>query len=83
MKEKIIDLLYDENVRCDCGIEWLAEEICTIDPVKHGRWKKTEDFPFPEWVCSRCNTLFCGTEEFPKKYKYCPNCGARMDGEER
>lgn len=34
MREKIIDLLYAENVRSDCGVERLANEICTIDPVK-------------------------------------------------
>ena len=34
MREKIIELLYAENVRSDCGIERLADEICAIDPVK-------------------------------------------------
>ena len=34
MREKIIDLLYAENVRSDCGIERLADEICAIDPMK-------------------------------------------------
>ena len=34
MREKIIDLLYSENVRSDCGIERLADEICAIEPVK-------------------------------------------------
>ena len=34
MREKIIELLYAENVRSDCGIERLADEICAIDPMK-------------------------------------------------
>lgn len=34
MRDKIIDLLYAENVRSDCGIERLADEICAIDPVR-------------------------------------------------
>ena len=34
MREKIIDLLYAENVRSDCGIERLADEICAINPAK-------------------------------------------------
>lgn len=34
MRDKIIDLLYTENVRSDCGIERLADEICAIDSVE-------------------------------------------------
>ena len=46
MREKIIDLLYAENVRSDCGIERLADEICAIDPA---RWiPVTERLPEEE-----------------------------------
>ena len=34
MREKIIELLYAENVRSDCGTERLADEICAINSVK-------------------------------------------------
>ena len=51
----------------------------TIDPVKHGKWEMGGGYPFPEWTCSRCNIIFCGSEEYVKKCNYCPNCGARMD----
>ena len=40
MREKIIELLYDENVRSDCGVERLADEICAIKSVK---WAITEN----------------------------------------
>lgn len=53
----------------------------TIDPVKHGRWEMGGGYLFPNWTCSRCKCIFCGTEEFPKKYKFCPQCGTRMDEE--
>ena len=53
----------------------------TVDPVKHGRWKKAyadhEAFgerPFYRY-CSEC----CEVTVFP--FKFCPNCGARMDEE--
>ena len=39
MREKIIDLLYAENVRSDCGIERLADEICAIDAAQVIRCK--------------------------------------------
>ena len=38
-------------------------------PVVHARWKMT-DSPY----CSSCNRIAV------LKYRYCPNCGARMDG---
>ena len=44
----------------------------TVDPVKHGRWKMYKTF----YACSVC--------EYPDMghmYDYCPNCGAKMDGE--
>lgn len=56
----------------------------TIDaePVRHGRWLYNS-YPTvwyghgepPEWVCSECEERAYNT------YDYCPNCGAKMDGE--
>ena len=58
----------------------ILEHMPTIDaePVKHGKWiDEAEDWRNQiEWFkCSQC--------DFPTStaYKYCPNCGARMDGE--
>lgn len=48
-------------------------------PVRHGTWKyKVIDGFVPDYdcVCSEC-----GTSGVPD-YKYCPNCGAKMDGGE-
>ena len=43
----------------------------TIDPVKHGRWVGNGT--------KRCSV--CGVyEDFVSAY--CPNCGARMDGDD-
>lgn len=52
-----------------------------VAPVVHGRW-----IPFEHWVhktfwkgkaCSVCNANIGHKTVF----KFCPNCGARMDGE--
>lgn len=56
MREKIIDLLYSENVRSDCGIERLADEICAIEPVKWIPFNtraltEEEQDEHPEWDC--------------------------------
>lgn len=50
----------------------------TVDavPVKHGRWELVDEAEPRRYGCSKCSCLsWYGT------YKYCPNCGARMDGE--
>ena len=41
--------------------------------VRHGRWKSRQKWNY--YVCSECS--FENKIAFP----YCPNCGARMDGE--
>ena len=55
----------------------------TIDAVEvvHGRWEQRTDVNgFARCsVCHDCNIY----DEWPdgKKWKYCPNCGAKMDAE--
>ena len=53
-----------------------------IAPVRHGRWIDAEsDDGCTVWHCSKCSypiKTICG---YPI-YKYCPMCGALMDGEE-
>ena len=78
MREKIIDLLYAENVRSDCGIERLADEICAINSVKKGKWIKQNPLVDTE-ECSECGYNIL-SEEF--ETPFCPWCGADMKGEE-
>lgn len=63
--------------------EGLLEDVPSADvaPVRHGRW---EDYEENTWQCSECGELFYLEDGTPKEneYHYCPNCGARMDGED-
>lgn len=61
----------------------LWEEIARIiensEEAKHGEWEQGDFYDIGD-VCS-----ICGHESFrePCKWNYCPNCGARMDGERK
>ena len=66
-----------------------TREIIMAEPtveVAHGEWVITEDdyLSLVEMKCSVCGESY-GFEWFediqPKSYHYCPNCGAKMDGD--
>ena len=44
-------------------------------PVVYWRWIDAREY-CGDFMCSNCDALY-GTN----KFNYCPNCGARMDGE--
>ena len=51
-----------------------------VEPVKHGHWKHVAGM---NSKCSECDRYF-PVSEFDKRpfdVNYCPNCGAKMDGE--
>ena len=61
--------------------QWLSEcfeieEATTVDAVEvvHGRWKRAKYTEAPLYICSECDK-----PEY-KEHRYCPNCGAKMDG---
>lgn len=53
------------------------ENAQTIDavPVKHGKWIHNDEWW--EFICTSCRRGIGNIKE----YKYCPNCGAKMDGD--
>lgn len=65
------------------------ETAADVAPVVHGKWLNIDgDYTFA--ACSICETAYeVATEEEAEKglwdafmcsYRYCPNCGAKMDG---
>ena len=50
----------------------------TVDPVKHGHWVFVNDM-VSYIKCSECGGDICWVNT--KRPKFCPNCGARMDGD--
>ena len=60
-------------------IEAIVEELPAADvaPVVHGKWKPTE-YPIMS-ECEDCSE--CGYRTvYGHGFKFCPNCGAKMDG---
>ena len=50
----------------------------TVDPVKHGRWIKRNTVGTA--TCSICGGIIYNSYD-SEANKYCPNCGAKMDGD--
>lgn len=62
----------------------LLDEIPSADvaPVVHGRWIYEEETLFTPsgYRCSVCRRPRWLSPDVPEAFKYCPNCGAKMDG---
>lgn len=48
-----------------------------VAPVRHGRWEVIDAEEPRRYGCSKCKRLSWHMEN------YCPNCGAKMDGERK
>lgn len=64
----------------------VVETLCideepTVDavPVRHGKWIDGYILDEPIEVCSECNTFYM-LKFSGGGMRYCPNCGARMNG---
>jgi hypothetical protein len=71
-REAILDALYTYSVH----------------PVKHGKWVDTTKIRWvnktnvPVVMCTECGIQFCDLiNNHHYMYKYCPQCGAKMDKE--
>lgn len=69
------------------GLIYQTEKMPTVDPVKHGHDTQEDGY----FHCSECGYGVADVYESSmsavyvfehgKEWNYCPNCGARMDGE--
>lgn len=85
VEHPIADRYYTDKEHWEGVLLAFAEAKLTLDkqptinaaPVKHGRWELVDEAEPRRYGCSKCSCLsWYGT------YKYCPNCGAKMDLEE-
>lgn len=76
----IRDLLNDAPEQVSYSREDAADCIRYMDatdvaPVRHGRWLCGDYYDIGD-VCSECDW---DSQMTHPSYRYCPNCGARMD----
>ena len=78
---KDINYAYNDCTKFDTLKSMLSDAV----PVRHGEWKPFDlTYGRSVYSCSVCEQA----TEVPMcmgkpMYAYCPNCGARMDGERR
>ncbi len=64
---------------CEVLKDTCVKIMPTVDAVEvvHGRW--VDEYPYVR--CSECYAEWfnCKTDNDPKFFYYCPNCGAKMD----
>lgn len=80
--DAVLDVYYD-TPDIDLSGEKFEAAILKIPaadvaPVRHGRWGTHSDRP-DSLICSVCNCGFDMWKHDP--HNYCPNCGAKMDGD--
>lgn len=83
-REQVLNLLKSYGIKrgnkvfgiADIGDAIMSvEDLPTADvaPVKHGKWIHNDEWW--EFICTSCHRGIGNIKE----YKYCPNCGAKMD----
>lgn len=82
----LIDSLYEHEFQIHCPLDDVstvidAEPAVDAKPVKHAEWTHLGG---DEWRCTHCGEVIHTEGGWEKPtYKYCRECGARMDGGER
>ena len=77
LKKELKDMdivLVNHNVE-----DWIDEQpTVEAEPVRHGKWVNKNW----NWYCSECDKMgYKGHIPAQPDLDYCPNCGAKMDGE--
>ena len=68
-------------------VEALKKATIEAEPVRHGRWIVTKeyndviDMDVVKYACSACGEYRLSATTLSQATNYCPNCGAKMDGD--
>ena len=76
-KSDVLDKMWDEKLG-----KWM--KIIAEQEQKSGKWIGIDEKPHEDYECSCCGyvvSTFTANIEPHTEYKYCPNCGAKMERE--
>ena len=85
--DKLIKIHFDRTVVLYKARQ-VAENLPSVQSErKTGHWVEIGDEPYDEWECDVCGFVIDGSgcidpEEYRDVYRFCPNCGADMRGEQ-
>ena len=87
-RKALRDTLYDADAITMSGVKILNQfPVADVAPVRHGRWISLTDCSNAGVYCSVCHKkvykedyAICNRKN-KLRSDYCPNCGAKMDGE--
>lgn len=76
-----------ENKWINKGIRIAIKDVkcfptADVVEVRHGEWVKTNS-RLAEMTCSLCGFTYYGEHDVECMSAFCPECGAKMDGERR
>ena len=77
--EHACDVGYHNGLNMGASMTINAPTVDAVEVVR-GRWIEIPSMA-PEYECSKCGQSYEWWE--PSEAHYCPNCGAKMDGERR
>lgn len=82
-KELVLAFCEDEREEGGCDVRTIINRVRNVKAadvveVKHGRWIEKPFLLGTSNFCSLCDSFYGMPHG---KFNYCPNCGARMDGE--
>ena len=82
-RQAVLDLVADYDLSMGQVVKAIHALPSVTPQPRTGRWIQKEEEgdaePFIIWECSECH---CVDEDGKPSYKYCPQCGARMEVEE-
>ena len=77
---------YHSPSEAKSGFAYIATNIYDLPPVnpqpKSGHWIGIDEEPHEDYECDRCGyvvSTYTANIEPHTEYKYCPNCGAKME----
>ena len=90
-RDRLKKEIHEKDIMGGLNYAWYIDHAELVDAVEvvHGEWKfigDSEEQPYDcAWMCSVCGKMYWAEDSnmVTEDAHFCPNCGAKMDGEEK